>query len=133
MLWNDVPLSIQHAYAVIIKDANALNKYRTYRSLKLIGYKLHKIKKQDKRELEEKTESQSKRVCSETFPEGTVDDDNRITADAPIQIQNTDTVTCDYKIRLPESTKKDDDGFYLYIKYKVHIVTFCPLLLLFFF
>lgn len=125
MLWNDVPMSIQQAYSVILKDNATLNNYRTYRTLKLVGYKLQKYEKQLKRELEEKDEPESKRSCLESPAQAA---SNSILQDAPMQVQNTETTEWDYKVRYPESTKKDDEAFYLYIKYDV-MSLFCSVLI----
>lgn len=114
-------MSIQQAYTVILNDAEALNRYRTYRHLKLIGYKLHKCEKPIKRQLDDKTESENKRAFLENATETSVSStvSSTIAQDAPVQFQNTETALMDYKVRFPESTNKDDEAFYLYIKYVV--------------
>lgn len=106
-----MPLSIQQAYTIILKDQNALRNYRAYRSLKLIGYKLHKSEETQKRQLDEKEDSENKKGCLASS--------SKILEDAPILVQNTETPAWDYKVRFPESTKKDDVAFYLYIKYYI--------------
>lgn len=126
-------MSIQQAYAVILKDTDALNCYRTYRNLKLGGYKLEKYEKPLKRDLDEKTESTNKKLCLEAFAGSSKNDSvSRIVEDAPSQIQNVETVNWDYKVRFPESTKKDEKAFYLYMKY-VSIKLFNMLFKLFLF
>lgn len=106
-----MPLSIQQAYTIILKDANALRNYRTYRSLKLIGYKLHKDEKTQKRQLDEEENSENKKGCLASS--------SKSLEAAPKLVQNTEIPTWDYKVRFPESTKKDDVAFYLYIKYYI--------------
>lgn len=112
-------MSIQQAYAVILKDGDALNNYRTYRTLKLLGYKLSRNERTQKRELVEKQDSESKRACLETPPgdSGSGNVESNIVQDAPVQIQNTEIAEWDYKVRFPESTRKDDIAFFLQIKY----------------
>lgn len=106
-------MSIQQAYSVILKDNATLNNYRTYRNLKLVGYKLHKYEKQLKRDLDEGIEPESKRSRLENAEEAV---SSTILLDAPVQVQNTETAVWDYRVRYPESTKKDDEAFYLYVK-----------------
>lgn len=107
-------MSIQQAYTMILKDVDALNKYRAYKSLKLIGYKLEKNERRLKRQLEEKMERQSKKSCLEEGASSSEIFENTLK-----QVQNTETALWDYKVRFPESSKKDDTAFYLFVKYFV--------------
>ncbi|KAK5641368.1 hypothetical protein RI129_009915 [Pyrocoelia pectoralis] len=108
ILWNNVPMSIQQAYQVIIDED--IHKYLLYRKLSLEGFRLLKPPV-------DIGEPSKKKLCVLPENEKHVDCNLKLLQDSGPQSYHSADVKdkFDYKIYIPEHSNKDIEDFKLHI------------------
>lgn len=120
LFWNNVPISIQQAYEVII---NKLPKYLGYRKLALEGFRFSKVNKESQ---EENDEPLTKRIKYENTTEPCSSQSTSTLEANPLteiwkraketgpKIASIERMDCgDYEIFVPESSKHQNSSFQL--------------------
>lgn len=122
MLWNDIPISLEQAYSVILKNLADMQNYRVYRKLTLAGFQVRWLDTSRKRKRAEEIETSSKiqRLSSESETSAhlqastSTESVNHVLRDSPKQISDGVSVKPDYTVHTL-SNKTSQAEFNLYI------------------